>query len=155
MNRWDVIFESNPKYKPLNEVFFNILLNKIKVANNHKLISVVDLGCGSANTVFQFAKKGFEVVGIDYSKVALKKLQQRIDESGLSNIKLINEDLNNIQTKLSADIFLCNYVYSFIEKKALKKMTPHFAKPEIAAVLPCMKVKDPKNFLQKVQWYEY
>ena len=117
MNRWDKIFESNPDYKPLNQIFLDKLIQYLNLNNTQKSLSMVDLGCGNSNAVFQFANKKFDVTGIDFSKVALKKLQQRIDEFGLNNIKLINSDLNDIKIKLSADIFLCNFVYSFIEKK--------------------------------------
>jgi cellulose synthase/poly-beta-1,6-N-acetylglucosamine synthase-like glycosyltransferase len=43
-----------------------------------------------------------------------------------------------------------------VERGALKRMLPHFdGDDDIAAVLPSLKVKDPSNILQKMQWYEY
>lgn len=63
--------------------------------------------------------------------------------------------LNDALKMSKGDYFICLDADSFIDNKALKEMVPHFKTKDIAAVLPCMKVKDPKNFLQKVQWYEY
>jgi cellulose synthase/poly-beta-1,6-N-acetylglucosamine synthase-like glycosyltransferase len=44
---------------------------------------------------------------------------------------------------------------SFVEPNALKIMIPYFADENIASVVPSMTVREPKNLLQKVQWYEY
>ena len=41
------------------------------------------------------------------------------------------------------------------DKKALYKMLPYFSSEDIAAVLPCLKVGETKNLLQKMQRYEY
>ena len=117
MNKWDKIFVSDPKYKPLNELYLIKLLEKIRKEINQTPKIVVDLGCGTAETVFQFAEKGFDVTGIDFSRVALQKLQQKIDSTNLKNIKLIYADLNNFKINLIADIYLCHYVYSFIDDK--------------------------------------
>lgn len=117
MNKWDQIFASNPTYKPLNEVFLTQLLENIKKDINPLPKSLVDLGCGTAETIFQFAKKGYKVTGIDFSKVALDKLQEKVDKSGLNNITLQLVDLNESVLKIEADIFLCNFVYAFINNK--------------------------------------
>jgi len=117
MNKWDQIFSNNPQYKPLNEHFLNNLLTKIKADINPPLQKVVDLGCGTAQTLFQFSKLGFNVTGLDFSEVALNKVQQKIEENKITNIKLIKLDLSNEKINLEADIFLCNFVYTFINKK--------------------------------------
>lgn len=127
MNKWDQIFSNNPQYKPLNEIFLAELLEKIKKDTNPNPKKMVDLGCGTAKTVFQFSKLGFEVIGLDISQVALKKLQEEIDNSQAKNISLINVDLNNYNLALEADIFLCNFVYAFIDNKEffLKKIAEY------------------------------
>lgn len=117
MNKWDQIFANNPQYKPLNEIFLAELLEKIKKDTNPYLKKMVDLGCGTAKTVFQFSKLGFEVTGLDFSQVALKKLQEEIDNYQTKNINLINADLNDYNLAIEADIFLCNFVYAFIDNK--------------------------------------
>ncbi|MEK6823215.1 MAG: glycosyltransferase family 2 protein, partial [Nanoarchaeota archaeon] len=44
---------------------------------------------------------------------------------------------------------------SGVEPAALRKMLPYFADDTIVAVVPSMKVREPKTWLQRVQWYEY
>lgn len=53
------------------------------------------------------------------------------------------------------EYFVCMDADSFIEKDALIKMIPYFTDDNIAAVLPALKVKRPRNLLQKLQKYEY
>jgi len=124
MNKWDKIFESKPKYKPLNDIFFQKLLEKVKKEINPNLKNIIDLGCGTSRSVFQFARMGFDVVGVDFSEVALSALQNDIDDSDFNNIKLINQDLNDITLDLEADIFICVFTYTFIndKEKFLKKI---------------------------------
>ncbi|HSU72768.1 MAG TPA: glycosyltransferase family 2 protein [Candidatus Binatia bacterium] len=44
---------------------------------------------------------------------------------------------------------------SYVHADAPKKLLSYFTAEDIAAVVPAMKVRTPKNFLQKLQWYEY
>lgn len=117
MNKWDKIFSNNPQFKPLNEHFLNLLLTKIKKDTNPSPQKMVDFGCGTAQTLFQFSKLGFDVTGLDFSEVALSKVQQKIEENKTKNIKLIKSDLSSEKINLEADIFLCSWVYTFIDNK--------------------------------------
>ncbi len=117
MNKWDQIFSNNPQFKPLNEHFLKNLLTKIKTDINPSPQKMVDLGCGTARTLFQFSKLGLDVTGLDFSEVALNKVQQKIEENKITNIKLIKSDLSSEEVNLEADIFLCNFVYTFIDNK--------------------------------------
>ncbi|MFC1704984.1 glycosyltransferase [Nanoarchaeota archaeon] len=53
------------------------------------------------------------------------------------------------------EFFICLDADSHVRKDALNKMLPHFAEEDVAAVLPVLKVRKPKNLLQKMQWFEY
>jgi cellulose synthase/poly-beta-1,6-N-acetylglucosamine synthase-like glycosyltransferase len=44
---------------------------------------------------------------------------------------------------------------SIIRQDALRRMMPRFTDPGVAAVLPLMKVRNPRTLLQKIQWCEY
>ncbi|PIS41138.1 MAG: hypothetical protein COT25_04740 [Candidatus Kerfeldbacteria bacterium CG08_land_8_20_14_0_20_42_7] len=117
MRSWDEIFETNPKYKPLNDIFLLRLLSKVKQESNAAFKKIVDLGCGTADTVFQFARLGFSVEGIDVSSVALKKLKEKLVSKETKNINLRHGDLNVFSEKIEADIYFCSFVYAFIENK--------------------------------------
>ena len=78
------------------------------------------------------------------------------------NISLINQKNGGKGSALNRGLeiakgkyFICLDADSFIEKKGLKRLLSYFTSDEIAVVLPMLKVKKPKNMLQKVQWYEY
>jgi cellulose synthase/poly-beta-1,6-N-acetylglucosamine synthase-like glycosyltransferase len=56
------------------------------------------------------------------------------------------------------DFFACLDADSFVHPLTLRKMLALYYKendPELAIVTPAMKVAEPKNLLQKVQWLEY
>lgn len=44
---------------------------------------------------------------------------------------------------------------SYIKSNALKAILPNFDGENVAAVLPLLKIRDPGNLLEKVQWAEY
>lgn len=78
------------------------------------------------------------------------------------NILLINQKnqgkgaaLNNALRKSSGEIFIPFDADSLIRKDALQKMIPEFDQEDMGAVLPLMKVRNPKNLLEKIQWCEY
>ena len=85
-----------------------------------------------------------------------------ISQNQNRDIKLISQSnkgkgaaLNAALDKAKGELFTCLDADSFIERTALKKMVPHFEDKSVGVVLPLMKVKDPKGFLQKIQWCEY
>ncbi len=58
--------------------------------------------------------------------------------------------------KLSkGEYFVCLDADSYVKPDALKKMLPYFSDDTVAAVLPILKVRKPKNLLQRMQWFEY
>lgn len=78
------------------------------------------------------------------------------------NISLITQEnsgkwvaVNQALEKSKGEFFACLDADSAIEENALSKMLPHFSNTGVGAVLPLLKIKDPKSFLQKIQWYEY
>lgn len=88
--------------------------------------------------------------------------EKMIRENKKFNIILINQKnmgkgaALNIGIKKSKNkFFICLDADSSVEKNALIKMLPHFKNKNTAAVLPTLKVKKPKNIIQKMQWYEY
>jgi len=64
--------------------------------------------------------------------------------------------LNNALSIAKGEFFVLFDADSFVESSALKTLLPYFySNQEVACVLPMMKVGKAKNFLQKLQWYEY
>ncbi|MFH1126767.1 MAG: glycosyltransferase [archaeon] len=85
-----------------------------------------------------------------------------IEQFKNSQITIINQEnqgkgaaLNNGLKTAKGELVACLDADSFVEKDTLRLMLPHFIDPEISAVCPMMKVKNPKNLIEKSQWLEY
>lgn len=95
----------------------------------------------------------------DKTKEAVKNI---IKENQSYSIKLISQKnrgkgaaLNAALSKAKGEYFICLDADSYVSKDALKKILPHFSNDKVAAVLPLLKVSNPKTLLQKMQWLEY
>jgi SAM-dependent methyltransferase len=56
--------------------------NRISPAEQH---SVVDLGCGSGTCAVYLAERGFDVVGVDFTPIALRRARRAADEAGVAD----------------------------------------------------------------------
>ena len=122
------------------------------------------------------AKTLESVLGLDYPKDKIECIivnDGSVDRTGEiakelvakhkeHNIILISQEnkgkgaaMNAAMKSSNGEFFVCLDGDSFVEPDALKKMLPYFDADDIAAVLPSLKVKNPSNILQKMQWYEY
>jgi len=86
----------------------------------------------------------------------LKKLNKKwnfilIDQKNGGKYNALNNGLNYVDT----EFFACFDADSFTEKQSLKVMIEEFDTKNVAAVMPIMKVYNPQNILQRVQWLEY
>jgi ubiquinone/menaquinone biosynthesis C-methylase UbiE len=63
---------------------------------NHGVEMVLDLGCGAGRHSVLLANSGFEVVGIDISKNALKMARKWVLEEKLGNVALVLATMTNL-----------------------------------------------------------
>jgi cellulose synthase/poly-beta-1,6-N-acetylglucosamine synthase-like glycosyltransferase len=122
---------------------------------------------GTINSILEldYPKDKMEIIVInDGSKDNTKEIVEGIiKENPDFSIRLFNQRnqgkgvaMNRALANAIGEYFVPLDADSFIRSDALKKLLPHFNDEErIAAVLPLMKVKDPQNLLQKIQWAEY
>ncbi|MDD2758089.1 MAG: class I SAM-dependent methyltransferase [Patescibacteria group bacterium] len=119
--RWDAIFDIGTKYRDLNEVFILQLIEEFKSLTGIKLAHLVDLGCGTGDTLARFCKQDIGVTGIDFSAVALKKANLALSSCD-SDVFLIEADLENLdKVKIKTTVgtlWLCKFVLAFIKDKA-------------------------------------
>jgi 2-polyprenyl-3-methyl-5-hydroxy-6-metoxy-1,4-benzoquinol methylase len=69
MQQWNKIFKKEGK------VFIGVQEDIPKILalfKKHNVNRILDLGCGSGRHVIYFAKKGFDVYGIDVAKEGIK-----------------------------------------------------------------------------------
>jgi len=68
----------------------------VPALKEQKVKKVLDLGCGAGRHCILLAGRGFEVVGIDISKNALKMARRWVQKEKLENIALIRATMTNI-----------------------------------------------------------
>ena len=74
---------------------------------------VIDFGCGNGRHIFEFAKKGFKTLGIDYSE---RNIQYAKSEVSKDEVRFIKDDCRTVRLNEKADLALCLYdvVGSFV-----------------------------------------
>lgn len=90
-------------------------------------------------------------------------VEQFIQNHPSRNITMLNQEnkgkanaMNHGLTIAKGEFFACLDADSFVTPHALQAMLPVFEEnKDVAAVCPLLKVRNPQNILQKVQWYEY
>jgi cellulose synthase/poly-beta-1,6-N-acetylglucosamine synthase-like glycosyltransferase len=114
-------------------------------------------------TELDYPKNRIEIIVInDGSRDATEKIVRAfIKKHRNRKIQLISQKnsgkwvcMNKGLAIAKGKFFACLDADSFVASDALKKMLLKFDR-KTAVVLPMMKVKNPKNTLQKIQWYEY
>jgi len=63
---------------------------------NHKVERVLDLGCGVGRHCVLLANSGFEVVGVDISKNALRMARKWVRKEKLGNVALVCAAMTNL-----------------------------------------------------------
>lgn len=116
------------------EKCLNSLLSLNYPKDKMKVIVVDD---GSTDKTVEIVKK--------FGKVKLIKQGKKGKAAALNN------GLKHVKTELVA----CMDADSFPDKDFLLKMVGYFEKKNVASVTPAIKVFDPKNLIQKIQWVEY
>lgn len=111
-----------------------------------------------------YPKEKYELLIVDdgSTDTTARIAQELITTNPSYTIRLISQQnqgkgaaLNNALRQAQGVYFVCLDADSFVSRNALQKMLPHFADIRVAAVLPALKIHNPKNNLEKLQWYEY
>jgi len=63
--------------------------------------SVLDLGCGTGRHTAYLAKKGFDVVGVDVSKSALKMANEWVREEKMTDVAFVRGTMTNVPLRNS------------------------------------------------------
>ncbi len=105
----------------------------------------------------------FEVIVInDGSADRTRQIVEEIRARSSVPLTLINQQNKGKGAALNAGLALAHGEFyasldadSVVEPSILKKLLPYFVDENVASVLPLLKIKDPKNVLQRIQRYEY
>lgn len=78
---------------------------------------VVDLACGTGNTTLPFARRGYQVTGVDLAGEMLAKARQKADREGLV-VEFLQQDMSKLKLPLEVDLFTCYHDgINYITKK--------------------------------------
>ena len=95
---------------------------------------ILDLGCGTGTHDFYFAKKGYDVVGIDLSENMISIAKDKQDELGLNKISFHQGDLRTVDLNRQFDVVVSlfhvmNYLTSNSDMyKGFKNAIKHIKK---------------------------
>jgi SAM-dependent methyltransferase len=80
--------------------------------NERGKIRIVDLGCLEGGYSVEFARNGYDVLGIEARDINFQKCQYVADRINLPNLKFIRDDVQNIDKYGSFDVtFCCGLLY--------------------------------------------
>lgn len=150
--------EKNEKKKLREFPFFTTI---VPAYNEEK--SVKETLLSLINLDYPNEKKEIIVVNDGSTDKTKEIVEQFIQDHPADKITLVNQKnqgkgkaMNTGLALAQGEFFACLDADSFIAANALQEMLPLFQEDtNIAAVCPMLKVKNPKNVLQKVQWCEY
>lgn len=121
-------YEDAPNNYPNKKTLFNqyMIKNILDIYYPSKSEKIVDMGCGWGNVSIFLAKKGFDVLGIDYSKKSIKICKGTVKELNLNNAQFICKSVTDTKLEsLSVDIIYCadlvEHLYSFIYMEFLQE----------------------------------
>ncbi len=144
----------NPKAEPLVSILVPAYNEEKTILKT--LISIYEL---------EYPKTKLEVIVIDDgSKDNTKQIVQEYikDKPYFQLISHPNlgkaASMNKALTLIKGEFFACLDADSFVHSLTLKKMLSQYYQkndPNLAIITPAMKVYQPKNILQKIQWLEY
>lgn len=92
-------YQEKPEYFDAHNVnesteFKNAFIEKLLKAQHVK--TVLDMTCGTGSQVFYLAKRGYEVIGSDFSPALLEQARKKATAEGL-NLIFIDGDMRNLK----------------------------------------------------------
>jgi len=114
---WNEIFKKGAKYKPLNEIYLENLLKEIEKYSKNSDKVLIDLGCGTGNSLLKFVQKGYSVIGVDISDIALKEAENLLKKENVKNYVLHCMDLDEFKISEKADIVFSKLTIAFVQDK--------------------------------------
>lgn len=121
---------ANINYRERAE-YFHSIIQKFKVTKDNILL---DLACGTGSLSEQFARLGYDVIGIDYSDEMLGIAIDKKFDSGLP-IQYLCQDMRSIDLFGTVDVTVCaldsiNHLSSADDVKMVFDKVSFFAEPQ-------------------------
>ncbi len=88
---WDNLFDAQEWGKYPSEELIRFIARKFYKKNDKSSVKILEIGCGTGANIWYLAREGFSAYGLDGSKVALTKAEERLNSENLK-FKLIHSD---------------------------------------------------------------
>ncbi len=100
----------------------------IKAASLKPSDKILDLACGHGRHSIELSKRGFTVVGLDYSEPFLKKAKKDAKQAGV-NARFIKGDMKNLQFSEDFDVILMLFTsFGYFDDKGNQKTLSEISK---------------------------
>jgi len=117
----------------------------------------------SIQSIFALKYPNIELIVVnDGSKDNTQAIAQKLQETSKIPFKIISQEnkgkgaaLNQALKIAQGEFYATLDADSSVDPQILHNLMPYFTSGNIGAVLPLLKIKDPKNILQRIQRYEY
>lgn len=111
--KWNQLSTPEREFYHLNKFLFQLI-------KKYKKKTILDVGCGSGLHSLYFAKKGFKVTGIDFSREMIK--QAKINCKSY-NVKLVLGDINKTKFYKKFDVlWVCSSLHNMNKKDLIKTL---------------------------------
>jgi len=78
---WDKIFKSKAWGKYPAEDLVRFIVRNFNKKKQKSKINILEVGCGPGGNLGYFAKEGFSIYGLDFSRVAIQKANRNLDKN--------------------------------------------------------------------------
>ncbi len=87
-SQWKKLIMQGDHFYKTNQFFFKLL-------KKNRKNTILDMGCGNGLQSVEFVKKGFKVLGLDFSQ----KMIQEAKRNKMPNLEFIHDDINKFKPK--------------------------------------------------------
>jgi tellurite methyltransferase len=128
------------------------VIDTLKPDKNRGL-TLLDIGCGEGRNAIYFAKKGFNVTGLDYSKPGLEKAKNKARKEGV-NLEIIHADIRSYTIKETYDVLFSTGTLHYLPDDIKKEKFSHFKEKTSDSGLNVFTVFVKKPFIEKAPDHE-
>ena len=90
-NLYATVYDSLPNhFQPYQKLMEQVVEEVSSYADTG---TILDAGCGTGNFSIALAKRGYDVVGIDYTEGMLRRAKVKKENADIKNIELVKLDL--------------------------------------------------------------
>jgi cellulose synthase/poly-beta-1,6-N-acetylglucosamine synthase-like glycosyltransferase len=150
-NKKQIRLDPTPLHKPLLSIVIPVYRNDTVEAIRRAITSALEQDYPQKEIIIAWngpEEKENLAVCKEYETQGLVKF---VSTTTQGKAAAINEALKT----MSGELFCCLDADSYFKQNAVNCMVGYFNEPLMGAVTSSMKVHQPKNWLQKIQWVEY